>query len=356
MLLPESEQEVRIRFTEEESGSSSEVLAVPGTLEAAGLGEVASHLGLSGSFFLVGGHVLQTSLAMHASVFGLSTEDVIPVSLLTFPALREEQDTCQDWIGALAGQSVGLYDGTVDGVPTHEGPVKAMALSSREGLRASGGQDALVKVQGKTLKGHGTSIDSLTFSGEDRLFSGDFNGMLFAWRRLQEDFELATTHSAHAGCVSGLAALNEETLVSSSWDHTVKLWDPSRLDLRRGSPKLGTVQLDVCAVLDRLVAAAGHDGLVRLLDSRGKLVPVSFAKTHSDSVSAVDFDFKTSLLYSASHDGTVNAWDLRAVKPLHTYRFSDDSLLALTCDSEDGTVYAGGKAGKLRKLSLSSSS
>jgi ribosome biogenesis protein YTM1 len=79
----------------------------------------------------------------------------------------------------------------------------------------------------------------------------------------------------------------------------------------------------------------------------GPLVRQSLV-SHRAWVSAVHWrPHSEHILLSASHDGTVKVWDIRATIPLATLQAHEDKVLAARFD-HSGAIYSGGADSKLR--------
>ena len=144
--------------------------------------------------------------------------------------------------------------------------------------------------------------------------------------------------TAHTSQISGAAWLNTNHVVTSSWDHSVKVWNMEREEC---GLTLNGSRVVSCMDLSRHspVVATGHpDCTVRLWDVRTEGSEKRGNNNQNNSVSASSFDasLKPShkawvsgvqwsrtnpfLLASSSHDGTLKVWDIRSSLPLHTVR------------------------------------
>ncbi|XP_067948894.1 WD repeat domain-containing protein 83-like [Watersipora subatra] len=115
-------------------------------------------------------------------------------------------------------------------------------------------------------------------------------------------------------------------------DKTVKLWNPSRQLLIKSYKNIhGTEILDVTASHDNgRIATAGMDRKVFLTDvSSGKTIRK--IRAHDDKVNAVKFNAESTMLFSASVDGTCKAWDLRSrsYEPIQTLNEAKDNVTSV---------------------------
>ena len=128
---------------------------------------------------------------------------------------------------------------------------------------------------------------------------------------------------------SGSEAQSHHTLVTGSWDHSVKVWDMERQEnilSLNGSRVVAC--LDTSHHSEGIVATGHPDCTIRLWDVRTSTQENSmavsdktFRPSHKAWVSSVQWSTKNPYhLASTSHDGTVKVWDIRSPIPLHTVR------------------------------------
>lgn len=134
--------------------------------------------------------------------------------------------------------------------------------------------------------------------------------------------EARSTLSGHNQCVSVLQWLNNEEIVSGSWDHSLRFWDvesgicTSRLDGNKVILSLDHSELN------GLVATGNADKSVRTWDPRVSISTTSLSTmytSHTGWVSAVAWHpTDANLLISGSFDANIKVWDIRSATPLHT--------------------------------------
>ncbi|KAF6019587.1 hypothetical protein EB796_022113 [Bugula neritina] len=115
-------------------------------------------------------------------------------------------------------------------------------------------------------------------------------------------------------------------------DKTLKLWNPTRQLLIKSYKNIhGSEILDVVASHDNSkFATAGLDRKVFLTDvSTGKVLRK--IRAHDDKVNTVKFNSESTLLFSASVDGTCKVWDLRSrsYEPIQTMNEAKDNVTSL---------------------------
>jgi WD40 repeat protein/Zn-dependent protease with chaperone function len=195
-------------------------------------------------------------------------------------------DGHKGWVMSLAfshdGQTLasGSYDRSIriwnvaDGVERHTlaghtATVRSLAFSHNDKLLASGSADQTVRLwdaasgqEQATLAGHEAVVRSVAFSPDDRLVaSGGEDQTIKLWNVASHD--LRGTLTGHSDIVSAVAFV-QETLVSTSWDRTLRTWDVDALEQRSSLPAASgaVVALAVAADGRRLLTANADQSLV----------------------------------------------------------------------------------------------
>jgi ribosome biogenesis protein YTM1 len=190
------------------------------------------------------------------------------------------------------------------------------------------------------------------------------------------DYILTKTVSvqAHQSKVGGVcwgnhAKVNGFTdmkLITGSWDHSIKVYDMESQDCLltlNGSKVVSSI--DTSYFTAGIVATGHPDCAIRLWDVRtdqttNSLVSdTSFRPSHRAWVSQVKWSSSNPYqLFSASHDGTVKVWDIRAQSPLHTVRAApkDQKLMSIVVGSVDGEsiLFTGGTDCEVKQYTLDS--
>jgi ribosome biogenesis protein YTM1 len=167
--------------------------------------------------------------------------------------------------------------------------------------------------------------------------------------------EAAGSLQGHSQCVSGAAWADEGTVVSCSWDHSLRRFDVgsgTNTDTYSGSKALLTLALAPGSG-GRLVAFGGADTAVRLWDVRapgaeGGLGVRGFGG-HGGWVAGLAWSRDSAHHFaSASYDGSVKLWDARAAVPLATLEGHADKALAVAWWGGEGRLASGGADCMLR--------
>ncbi|CAG9461847.1 unnamed protein product [Pedinophyceae sp. YPF-701] len=266
------------------------------------------------------------------------------------------------------------HDGPVSGVCVHGGGgVGSFVVSAgKDGRLVGHGMDSHGVLSAQVAyEGHADAVDCVAASpGGESVVSGGWDGAVRVWaapERAARDAErqdgddaedeapkkkkkrsgrngagdaalpVLRSHQAlekHSQCVSGVAWASPSSLVSCSWDHAARIWDAETgacVDTLNGAKALFSVSV---AEDGRAVALAGADKAWRLWDPRarspdGSVVLKAF-HSHKAWVAGIAFCAQSPHhLATASHDGTVKIWDLRAVVPLATVEAHEDKALCV---------------------------
>nr|ACO15664.1 WD repeat-containing protein 12 [Caligus clemensi] len=288
-----------------------------------------------------------------------------------------------DWVSSVSASPDGelalsaCYDGTVSlwdlekderllTIPAHgPQPAKSVHLISLEketAVFASSGQDQTLRLYeyNRTAneitrvnigKGHERSVDTLT-SSRQHMASGSFDTLVKLWspsiqsegqedeadtaakkRKTSSSISVAPllTLAGHKEAVSSLAFASEDTLLSASWDHTIKLWDLSISGMK--SELVGNKSFFDISFKDNNVLAASADRFARIYDARSKASSIvsSTFTSHSGWVTSVDWCRDRDYFFvSGSHDKVVKMWDSRSFKtPLYDLSGHSERVLAV---------------------------
>jgi ribosome biogenesis protein YTM1 len=320
----------------------------------------------------------------------------------------------------------------------HQGPIKCLALTTSNDEEnhesfwiATGSLDQTLVVQqyhaeNKSQRlimhcqeGHTSSIGSVAFprQGDGKpltLASGDWDGGLCIWdlqshinlgnnnpaeelpprgkkqkstsgiggKHQEEPASITATPKfaiqAHASQISGMCwnSSTADSLITGSWDHSLKVWQVERQDcvLTLNGSRVVTC-LDVLVQSPSVVVTGHPDCTIRLWDVRnpqqqqadagkddGTSLVVSDNTTlkpsHKAWITQVQWSRQNPYqLASTSHDGTLKLWDIRSTLPLSTVRVVTNQQEKALClcyeDTKDrSAIFTGGTDGIVNQYYL----
>lgn len=155
----------------------------------------------------------------------------------------------------------------------------------------------------KVFKGHTNGVMCLQFD-ENTLITGSYDSTVKVW-----DISSGTCLRTLTGHTSGIRCLqfDDRKLMTGSLDSTLKLWDWRTGECLRTFPAHadGIITLHFTR---RYVASGSRDKTIRVWDSDTK--ETFLLRGHGDWVNCVKIDEPSRTLFSASDDLTVRLWDL----------------------------------------------
>ncbi|XP_013186859.1 ribosome biogenesis protein WDR12 homolog [Amyelois transitella] len=341
--------------------------------------------------FLVCGELLCSTLAEHLREKEVSTEETIEVEYLErFPA-PSPQDCLMhdDWVSAVQAHGNWILSGSYDNsihiwstkgqhklaIPGHTSPVKAVSWVSfvnDQGIFVSGSHDqsAMLWVWNVsrnsvdcvvTCRSHEKGIECIAVSADGQKFAtGGWDNNICLWSAgLSEDEsapakkkskpehvktrESLATLKGHREAVSGVKWMDFNTVLSSGWDHLLKLWDC----------ELGGIKQEIAgnkaffdvdwSPLNNNIITASADRHLRLYDPRSteSIVKATFT-SHTGWVQSVRWSTtRDTLFLSAGYDGQVKLWETRSPRtPLYDLSGHEDKVLC--CDWSNPSLLISG--------------
>lgn len=334
--------------------------------------------------FLVCSQFLRTSLSDHVADKDVSTEDVVDVQYVEKYPPPEPQDCLihDDWVSAVAVCDkwilTGCYDNTLHiwtskgkhhlVIPGHTSPIKAVAWISLNNdtasfVSASQDQTAIVWDWNfmensvdciHVCRGHERGLEAVSVNYDKTLMAtGAWDTMLKIWSTAtqdeNEDGESTSKRSksehgkirvprrtmkGHKEVISGIVWSDKTEIITSSWDHTMKLWDSELGGIKHeiaGNKSFFDIDY---SPLSNAVLAASADKHVRLYDPRsteGTVVKTMFT-SHTQWVQCVRWStIDQNLFLSGAYDNEMKLWDTRSPKaPLFDLSGHEDKVLC--CD------------------------
>ncbi|XP_060081166.1 ribosome biogenesis protein WDR12 homolog [Ylistrum balloti] len=372
--------------------------------------------------FLINGEFLRITLSKHLEAKDLSTEETLMVEYMQRHPSPKPEDTMlhNDWVSCVRGSNSGILSGCYDNTihiwtktgnemtlrmtfPGHTSPVKAVEWINTDDTPIStfisGSHDQTILMWSwnsetgtvdciNVCRGHAGSVDCLAVNLSKTMFSsGSWDGRLKLWSAEltsngdvndEEDESMETpkkkkktdgksrqtrvpmlTLEGHTEGVSGMEWLDNSTVCTVSWDHTIRLWDMNEAKQKSLLPG-SKVFLDMSySKLNCQVLTASADRHVRLWDPRsseGSVVKCTFT-SHNGWVSSVDWSKENENHFiSGSYDKIMKMWDTRSPKvPLFEMSGHDEKILCVDW-SLPTLMLSGGADNHLKSFQYNSSS
>jgi len=227
-------------------------------------------------------------------------------------------------------------------VTNHLNKTSVASLTSRVGPVAS---TNLVNI----LNGHSGLVSSVAISPDgNTLVSGSWDNTIKIWNL--RTGQLRSTLTGHSGQVESLAISPDgNTLVSGSWDNTIKIWNLRTGQLRSTlTGYSGYVESLAVSPDGNTLVSGSADKTIKIWDLRtGQLQ--STLTGHSDSVFSVAISPDSNTLVSGSWDKTIKIWDLRTGQ-LRSTLTGHSSYVFSVAISPDGNTLVSGSADNTIKI------
>ncbi|XP_072949191.1 ribosome biogenesis protein WDR12 homolog [Epargyreus clarus] len=343
--------------------------------------------------FLICGELLRSSVEEHLQEKGVSTEDTIELEYFERLPAPTPQDCLMhdDWVSAVHAHTNGILSGSYDNsihiwttkgqhklaIPGHTSPVKAVSWVSFQDDRAvfvSGSHDqtAMLWVWNVsqnsvecviTCRGHDKGVECVAVSADAKKFvTGGWDTNICLWSASLDDVDHVpdkkknksehgnskvqkpqSTLQGHKECVSGVQWMDYNTVLSSGWDHLLKIWDC----------ELGGIKQEIAgnkaffdvdwSPLNNSMITASADRHIRLYDPRSteSIVKATYT-SHTNWVQSVRWSkTRDTLFLSAGYDSKVKLWDTRSpVTPLYDLSGHEDKVMC--CDWSNPSLLISG--------------
>jgi len=355
--------------------------------------------------FLVHGEFLRQPVNEFLTERGISAETVVEIEYVEKSSPPEPEDSLMhdDWVSTVQASSdtilSGCYDSTLHlwtskgehklTIPGHTEPVKGVCWISHEddlSTFASCSMDQSVllwkyshsgnSIQCMTVfQGHAKSVDCVAAQAAGpMLASGSWDGTIHLWntatdgeegkeqqvKKKRKSVGKAPVHkptaslSDHKQGVSSLSWLSSSELVSSSWDHTIKIWDVELGGLK--SQLAGNKAFFDMSIsqLNHTLLAASADHYIRQYDPRsseGSIIKNMYSSHKGWVMSVCWSTTREHEFVSCGQDMLVKHWDARGPKvPLYDLQGHTDKVLS--CDwSNPEMIVSGGADNSVKVFS-----
>ncbi|KAL0134859.1 hypothetical protein PUN28_001562 [Cardiocondyla obscurior] len=359
----------------------------------------ANNIQEQGEFdFLISSCFLRSSLSKHFAEWEISTEKVVEVEFVEKHPPPKPKDCLihDDWVSAVDVCEKWILTGSYDNmlhiwslkgqhqltIPGHTSPLKAVAWISLDDdnasfVSASMDQTCMIWSWDITrntaecvyiCEGHRRGIEAIGINHDKSLLaSGAWDTMLYIWSIPDENDGESVAKKGkpgyvnkkktpkcgmkgHKQAISGIVWSDKTEIITSSWDHTIKIWDAELNGIKHElhSDK-SFFDIDY-SPLSRAVITGSADQHVRLFDPRSTGIAMKTKFTsHTQWIPSVRWSTVEEYLFiSGAYDNIVKLWDTRSIKvPLFDLLGHDDKVL--NCNwSNPELIMSGGADNTLR--------
>jgi len=190
---------------------------------------------------------------------------------------------------------------------------------------------------------HRSPISGVAAYGNSYVATAGYDNQVILWDANRKS---ALSRALHDHLANQVAfSPDGRYLVSSSSDHTARLWSVPELKLLAVlSDQIDDVEMSVFHPTEELIATASRDHRVRVYDFKGQLK--ACFEGHTADVISVAWSVNGDELISSSDDGTIKRWALATLKLV-----DDIDLGGIETDTiaiaRDGTIFAGNDEGQI---------
>ncbi|KAF2257716.1 WD40 repeat-like protein [Lojkania enalia] len=182
----------------------------------------------------------------------------------------------------------------------------------------------------QTLEGHSEAVGFVALSSDSKwLVSSSYDKTIKIWDPISGN--CSQTLKGHDDLVSSAVfSPDSKTLASASYDNTIKIWDPvNSICLQTLEGHNGWVNSVAFSHDSRWLASASHDKTIRIWNTLD-WVCLKILMGHNGTISFVAFSHDSKRLVSASRDKTVKVWDLISGNYSQTLIGHSDLINAVT--------------------------
>ncbi|MEA5534192.1 DnaJ domain-containing protein [Crocosphaera sp. XPORK-15E] len=236
----------------------------------------------------------------------------------------------------------------------HTAVINSIAISSDNHWLVSGSSDRTVKLYNLNQKNHvytffglTAEVQSVIISPDNKLLvTGDFDNNISAWNLQDKTLNSALSKSrysfGHKGAIFSLDFTSDRKyLVSSSGDHTLRLWNGYNGNFERTfnghSDIVWSISINSNA---QIIASGSADKTIRLWHFNHSQA-LAILTGHLGSVNTIKISPDGQYLVSGSTDKTIKLWQLSTGELIDTLIGHTEGVLGLTM-TPDGNILASG--------------
>jgi len=190
------------------------------------------------------------------------------------------------------------------------------------------------------------NIDSCCFSTDDRLVAVTTDHNAYVWDITGSEPHLIETFAGHTSSITSLVFSSPSTLISTSWDGSVRFWqigasstdlvvtDTNTIPLTPASAKSITLKAK-----DDVIIPSYLDGVIKTWGiSAGphkESLRTQATDSHQTSIQLVD----NKLIFAWYADNMINIWDAKKGKLLHTMDMAGGSVMDLRVSGDGSKLF-----------------
>jgi WD40 repeat protein len=204
-----------------------------------------------------------------------------------------------------------------------------------------------------TISAHTDWVRCLSFTPDSStLVSGSFDQSIKLWQ-VSDQTLIHELKDHHKGVFALAVSADGQTLASGSWDETIKLWNIatgqllSNLEGHRTSVRALAASPD-----NQLLISGSFDNTVRVWQlASGDLLKTM---SHDEPIAAIALDRTGQILASTSDDGLVKLWSVSSGQEIAQLTGNSNCICSLTISPSSDAVLAGTVSGALVMWALDS--
>lgn len=200
----------------------------------------------------------------------------------------------------------------------------------------------------RTFAGHRGDVSSIAFSQDGKtIISGSYDRTIKLWSSKSGTL-LRSIDAQEEGIYA--IAVSRSRIASADAGGKVKLWDADTGEkISATKSHLGLIWAVTFAGDDNRIISAGQDRTLKLWNSATSNAPEYAFRGHSNAVHAVAFSPKGNYFASGGADKTLKLWNMRTRRLVRTYRGHRDYIGAIAI-APNGRMIASGSYDKTIKI------
>ena len=198
----------------------------------------------------------------------------------------------------------------------------------------------------KNLKGHSAPVTDLSFvTNKPSLLSSSWDKTIKLWDI--NTFGLIKTFSGHGSCVTSMATCNDgNVFASGSWDNSIKIWNV----------EAGTCQKTIDTKNPVMDIAFSSDGKFIYSISKGNTIDVwnvrdgksaTTLNGHENIVKTIECSDDGNFLISGDFNGVIKIWDIRTSKLIKSFQAHECAITSISIASNSLFFITGGMDNKI---------